>query len=245
MHTAEDADKFKNTCRGEAVVTNNGKGLAYQRNSALEMLNTGEWGAFFCDDFNDIRSYPKEWILSKNSTLPITFANQSKFKLGDSSIITFAQMFEVFPKLIEIAEKNNIHLIGFGLTDNPMFLRKKFNTRGLADGRAWLVKKSNYRFDTRAQLADDVAWTAENLVRHRNVLILNWIVPLFKRYSSGGFGSIAERLELRRKECAYIAQKYDPLVKIAKKANWEYGTHIRIYGSDGNIDKVRKRRGFV
>ena len=132
-------------------------------------------------------------------------------------------------------------MIGFGLHDNPLNLRNKFNTRGLADGRFWLVKKSDYKFDLKAQLADDVAWTAENLVRQGNNLILNWVVPYFKRYTAGGFGNKDERKILRKKECAYLVYKYQPLVRIAKKPKWDYGTHIRIYGSDGNIMAVRRR----
>ena len=246
IHKPEDYDKFKrhNTCRGNAVVTNNGKGLAYQRNTALQMMDTGEWAVFMCDDFMKIRSMPVDWILSKKNELNITFANQNNYRLKDDGF-TLKKMFSLFPKLIELAERNNNHLVGFGLHDNQMNLKKKFNHRGLADGRFWLVKKSNYMFDTNAQLIDDVAWTSENLVRHRNVLVLNWLVPYFQRYTAGGFGSTTERLALRRKECAYLAHKYNPIVKIAPKPGWEHGTHIRIFGTDKNIEVVRKRMGLL
>ena len=61
IHSATDLQKFVkgDTLHGKAVVTNNGKGLAYQRNSALDMMNTGEWGVFMCDDFQKIKAYPK------------------------------------------------------------------------------------------------------------------------------------------------------------------------------------------
>jgi hypothetical protein len=247
IHSSADADKFKKfgTCVDNAVVTNNDKGLAYQRNTALDMMDTGEWAVFMCDDFIKIRSFPKSWILSKTNTIPIHFGNQHKFRLRDENTMSLKEMFSMFPKLISLAENNGIHLIGFGLHDNPLNLKKKFNNRGLADGRFWLVKKSSYRFDTRAQLIDDVAWTAENLVRHRNILVLNWLVPYFQRYTSGGFGSTAERLELRRTECAYLANKYNPLVKIADKIGWEYGTHIKLFGTDKNIALLRKRNGLI
>ncbi|CAB4140197.1 hypothetical protein UFOVP405_23 [uncultured Caudovirales phage] len=246
IHKPEDYDKFKryNTCRGEGIVTNNGKGLAYQRNTALDMMDTGEWAVFMCDDFIKIKSMPEEWILSSNQELPINFANQNKFRLKENGF-NLKKMFALFPRLIELAERNRIHLVGFGLHDNPMNLRKKFNHRGLADGRFWLVKKAGYKFDTNAQLIDDVAWTAENLMRHRNVLVLNWLVPYFQRYTAGGFGSTTERLALRRKECAYLANKYNPLVKIAQKPGWESGTHIRLFGTDKNIEIVRKRNGLL
>jgi len=247
VHNADDLQKFVKggTIHGKATVTNNGKGLAYQRNTALDMMDIGEWAVFMCDDFQKIYSYPKEHIFSKTSTIPVNIDNQGKYRLRKENKIPLKEMFTWFPKLIELAEKNNIHLVGFGLHDNPMNLRQKFGTRGLADGRFWLVKKSHYKFDLNAQLIDDVAWTAENLVRHKNVLILNWCVPYFERYTAGGFGSTTERKALRMKECAYLANRFDPLVKIADKPGWDHGTHIRIYGTDGNIAKVRRKIGLI
>lgn len=242
LHNENDLQKFNkhNTIKGKPIITNESKGLAYQRNKALEMVDTDEWCVFMCDDFIRIRSLPKEWIISKTNSLPIDFKNQQKFRLKSSNNICLKEMFDLFPYLIKLADKNNIKLIGFGLHDNPLNLKNKFTHRGLADGRFWLIKKSDYVFDLNAQLIDDVAWTAENLVRHNNVLILNWLVPYFKRYSSGGFGSTEERKLQRKKECNYLANKYNPLVQIAKKVNWDYGTHIRLYATDNNILKAKK-----
>jgi hypothetical protein len=243
IHKEQDYELFKkgNTLFGNPIITNSPKGLAYQRNFALDMMDMGEWSIFMCDDFKKIYSYPKENILNNELTLDITFQNQHKFHLNKQNPISLKEMFEFFPKLIELAELNKIFLIGFGLHDNPLNLKKKFGHRGLADGRFWLVKKSNYKFDLNAQLIDDVAWTCENLIRHNNVLILNWTVPFFSRYTSGGFGSTSERKELRKKECNYLCNKFNPLIKMAHKPNWEYGTHIRIYGTDNNIKQARKK----
>lgn len=245
VHNLDDLKKFikGGTIQGKVTVTNNGKGLAYQRNAALDMIETGEWAVFMSDDFQKIKAYPKEFIFSKTQNIAITQQNQNNYRLKNE--INLREMFNWFPKLIELAEKNNIHLIGFGLHDNPMNLRKKFNTRGLADGRFWLVKKSHYKFDLNAQMIDDFAWTAENLVRHKNVLVLNWCVPYFERYTAGGYGSMTERKALRIKECAYLANRFDPLIKIAEKPGWENGTHIRIYGVDSNIEKVRHKIGLI
>jgi hypothetical protein len=245
VHNHIDSAKFAagGTIKGKEIITNNPKGLAYQRNSALNMLEKDEWGAFMCDDFQKIKSYSKEFILSKSKKIEITPENQNCYRLKNQ--ISLKEMFSIFPKLIELAEKNNIHLIGFGLHDNPMNLRNKFTTRGLADGRFWLVKKSNYKFDENAQMIDDVCWTAENLVRHGNVLVLNWCVPYFSRYTAGGFGSTNERKALRKKECQYLVNKFNPLIQFADKPGWDSGTHIRLYSSDGNIKTARKRLGIL
>ena len=243
VHNEEQADNFRkhDTVRGNVIVTGKPRGLTYQRNAALELMDHGEWAAFLCDDFKEVLSLPAEWIRAKDLKIPITIENQNAFGFTKDHVISLKEMFSHFPMLIDVAEANRIHLIGFKLHDNPLGLGSKFTHRGLADGRFWLVKKSHYRFDENVQMIDDVQWTAENLVRHRNVLILNWILPHFKRYTAGGFGSIKERLEQRRRESAYLARRYGPLVRIAKKPGWPAGTHIRIYGTDKYIEQVRRR----
>lgn len=243
IHNKEDYEKFKmnDTICGDAIITNNNKGLSYQRNSALELMEYGEWAAFMCDDFKNIVSKPIDLIISNQKNIDINFENQYIHRLRKKDSISLSQMFTIFPYLINIAEKNNIHLIGFGLHDNPLNLRNKFTTTGLADGRFWLIKKSKYKFDTNVQLIDDVAWTAENLIRHGKVLILNWLVPYFQRYTKGGFGNTTERLTQRKIECKYLVNKYYPLINYAHKTGWEYGSHIKLYGSKNNIIKSRNR----
>ena len=243
----EDYIKFKkgNTIKGEAVITNQPKGLAYQRNAALDLMDKDEWAVFMCDDFKKILSYPVSKILNKNSKINVTIENQMQYQLSDKKHkMSLKEMFSMFPKLIELAELNKIKLIGFGLHANPLNLGRKFATRGLADGRFWLVKKSDYKFDENVQMVDDVCWTAENLIRHNNVLILNWTVPFFKRYTAGAFGSIEERIQQRLNECKYLANKFNPLIRIAHKSNWDYGTHVRIYGSNNNIRLARIKNGL-
>lgn len=248
LHNHEDYEKFKkfDTIQGKPIITNQSKGLAYQRNYALSMMQEGEWAAFMCDDFIKIKSYPINVIQSNLEHLPVDTTNQKYFGFYSKSAkhvqeFSLKQMFKLFPFLIEKAESKKIHLIGFALHTNPLNLRNKFIYRGLADGRFWLIKKSNYQFDEKAQLIDDVAWTAENLIRHNNVLVLNWTIPYFGRYTAGGFGSTVERKVQRKKECQYLCMKYHPLVRLAKKANWDYGTHIKLFGSQNNIN-ISKRR---
>lgn len=248
IHKEEDVDKFKkgNTLYGKPIVTNNPRGLANQRNTALKMMNVGEWAVFTSDDFQKIYSYPANYIFSKTLHREVNSTNQQSIRLKKQHAISLGEMFKFFPKLIEIAEMNNIHLIGFGLHDNPRNLSNKFTTRGLADGRFWLVKKSIYEFDINAQSIDDYAWTAENLIRHKNVLVLNWCVPYFARYSPGGYGTEAEREVMKQRECQYLVNKYNPLIKFADKwqKDHEY-SRIRLFASDKNIDILRKKYGLL
>ena len=59
IHSESDYEKFMQggTMKGIPVITNNDKGLAYQRNSALDMVNDDEWCVFMCDDFQIIKAF--------------------------------------------------------------------------------------------------------------------------------------------------------------------------------------------
>lgn len=240
MHTKEQCEKFTHagTARGAVTITRKPKGLTYQRNAALDMMSTDEWAVFMCDDFKRVVSRPLAEVKGRMEELPVTMENQARYRVRKGrDDISLADMFSLFPGLMSKAESLRIRLIGFGLHDNPLNLRRKFAYHGLADGRFWLVKKHpTVRFDENVQMIDDVAWTAENIVQFGSVLVCNWVIPYFRRYTADGFGSIEARLEQRRAECKYLVQKYSPLVRYAPKPGWPAGTHIRLQYSS----KVRQ-----
>lgn len=232
-HSKEDGIKFfeRGTAKGIVRFTGKAKGLTNQRNAALDLMEVGEWAVFMCDDFKRAVSRPLGEIVDPSmDTLPVTMENQAKYRVRKGrDDISLKAMFSTFPYLISKAESKGIRLVGFGLHDNPLNLRRKFCYHGLADGRFWLVKKHPYiRFDENVQMIDDVAWTAENIKRFGAVLVCNWIVPYFQRYTKDGFGSIQARLDQRREECKYLVDKYAPLVRYAAKPGWPAGTHIRL-----------------
>lgn len=241
-HSRDDATKFidGDTARmQDIIITDKPKGLTYQRNAALDLMKNDEWAVFMCDDFKHILGRPEVEILGPQETLDVTIANQRIHRLrAHRDEYTLKRMFGLFPYLISKAEAQGVRLIGFGLHDNPLNLRRKFSYRGLADGRFWLIKKhATVRFDERVQMIDDVAWTAENIKQFGKVMVLNWIVPYFRRYTADGFGSISARLEQRLAECKYLVDKYSPLVRYADKPGWPEGCHIRIQWS-GEINQT-------
>jgi hypothetical protein len=159
--------------------------------------------------------------------LPINLKNTTEYGKKFRKEITFSKFLERINETINYAETFGINLVGFAGFQNPLFLKNKWKFNCLADGRAWAIKKTKLRFDENAQLIDDVCWTALN-IRNGGVLINQWIIPDCKRYTAGGFGSISERMELRKKECAYLVQKYPDLIKYGEKKGWPHGSHIRI-----------------
>lgn len=239
LHNQEQHDLHVsgNTLFGTPVITNNPKGLAFQRNSALDMVEDGEWCVFMCDDFKEIKAYNFE---NYDAFPSVEFDEKNQSQFNYNRILTMKEFFSTFDYLIDLAETANIHLIGFAFTANPRNNGRKFSFKGLVDGRCWIIKKSHLRFDPNVQLIDDVYWTALNLQTFKNNLVFNWIDPEFQRYTSGGFGSIPERLEQRRAECDYLVKKFPKLIRYAEKPGWESGTHIKVLGTGKKLMLVDK-----
>jgi hypothetical protein len=231
IHNEEDRKKFEagGVLHGTPVVTNNPKGLAYQRNSALELVEDGEWCVFMCDDFQEVKAFNWDRFRKDDQVTFDRTTNEYNRQGRYTDRPTLAQLYEQFPYLIRMAERLGIHLIAFAFNANPRNVLRKFSFKGLCDGRFWIIKKSHLRFDLNAQLIDDVSWTVLNLQAWGNNLIVNWIDPEFERYSAGGFGSIGERIEQRRIEAKYLVDNFYPMIRYADKPGWPAKTHIKIH----------------
>lgn len=227
MHSEEAHKKFVegNTIKGIPIITNNPKGLSYQKNSALEMLEDEEWAVFMSDDFSVIKAFNFDRV-RLDDKVEFDIKNQKQFRYDDRP--TMEQLFNIFPYLIKQAERLGIKMIGFSSNENPRNVQRKFGFKGLVDGRLFLVKKSALRFDTNVNTIDDYYFTLLNIETNGNNLILNWISPEFQRYSSGGVGSKEARKEQRKQDCQYLVSRFPKLVKFADKAGYEWGEHIKI-----------------
>jgi len=230
IHSDEDYKKFieGDTIKGIPIVTNNPKGLAYQRNSALDMVDDDEWCVFMCDDFSVIKAFNFDRFKIDDNVITSNDSKEyNKYHYDDRP--SMKELYELFPYLIKQAERLNIHLIAFAFNNNPRTLIRKYGFKGLCDGRFWLIKKSHLRFDLNTQLIDDVSWTVLNLKEFGNNLIVNWIDPEFQRYSKGGFGSIEQRIVQRKTEAKYLVDNFYPLIRYATKPGWPDKTHIKIH----------------
>lgn len=212
----------------DLVATGAPRGLAYNRNFALSQMQAGEWALFFVDDLIRM-TYLDGYEAVNSDTIPVDSASSTaefrkKFK-KECSAETFLQICE---QEILHAEQLKMALVGFSLTDNPLFRRKKYAHWCLADGRCWLVKKTHLKFDNNVQLIDDTCWTAKNLEAFGGVVVNNWVLPECERYSAGAFGSIEQRMPQKLQECEYLVRKYPGYIDYADKAGWPKGSHVRI-----------------
>lgn len=228
IHTEEAKEEFlkHGTAKeNRLLVTNNPRGLAYQRNTALEMMEDGEWALFMVDDLKDVTEL-RNYDRVTEPSLPITLKNQNHYGDRFKNPITMTKFMQRADELAKKCETLGSHLGGFAGINNPLFRAKHWSFNVLADGRAWVVRKTHLRFDKNVQLIDDLCWTALN-IKHFGIVVVNqWVLPDCRRYSAGAFGSIEERLPQKMKEAKYLVDTYPELVAFKEKAGWPYGSHV-------------------
>lgn len=226
-HSQKAAEAFikHNTALPERlIVTNNPKGLAYQRNYALSTLSEGEWALFLVDDLKhitELRNHDK--ILE--GTLPITLANQNHYSKRFKHQITMKQFLQRADQLSKQCDKHKAYLGGFAQIDNALFRKKHWSINVWVDGRALIVKKTHLLFDENVQAIDDLCFTALNIKSFGVTIVNQWVLPDCKRYGAGGYGSIKDRTEQKKREIAYMVKTFPELIAIKQKANHEYGSH--------------------
>ena len=227
IHTEDAKEQFiaNGTAKAERlVVTNNPRGLAYQRNTALEMMADGEWALFMVDDLKEV-SELRNYDRTTSPSLPITMANQKHYTERFNNPITMRQFMKRADELVNKCETHGAHLGGFCGINNPVYRAKHWVYNVLADGRAWVVRKTHLRFDEKVQLIDDLCWTALNIKHFGLVIVNQWVLPDCRRYSAGAFGSIEERLPQKMAEAKYLVETYPELIAYKEKAGWPFGSH--------------------
>ena len=240
-HLPSDAEKFVEGGRvfpERLLVTGQPKGLANNRNYALDLMEEGEWALFLVDDL--IQCYElDDYDTETREELPMTFENQNLYRKKFKKRISTADLLKRAEQTIPKLEEMNCALLGWAGFENPMFRKKHWGINILADGRAWLVKKTHLRFDLEAQLIDDLCWTAKNIQEFGVVLVDRWILPDAKRYTSGGFGGQSERMEQKLREAAYLVKTYPDLITYRSKKGWQEGSHVALRNSLNRSKKLK------
>lgn len=208
-------------------ITNLPDGLAYARNAALDLMEEGEWALFLVDDLKQVTeldTYDQE----PSESLDINWANLREYRHKFSKKISTKDLLDRALASVPHMESIDCNLLGWAGFDQPMYRRNKWGYNILADGRAWLVRKTHLRFDENAQIIDDLCFTAQNIQEFGVVAVDRWILPDFQRYTAGGLGLITERLAAKMKEAAYLVETYPDLIQFREKKGWPTGSHVAL-----------------
>ncbi len=206
-------------------VTGYPDGLGHSRNGALDRMVEGEWALFLVDDMKqcyELDTYDSE----PTDELPIDIENQGIYRAKFRSRISTAQLLARAQEAIPHLEAIGANLMGFTAYENPLFRSKKWGYQVLADGRAWLIKKTHLRFDPRVNYMDDYGFTAQNIAEFGAVAVNRWILPDFVRWGAGGLGTIEQRMAGKIAEAQYLVDKFPDLLMFKKKKGWPDGSHI-------------------
>lgn len=186
--------------------------LAKHRNWIIEnLVKDGEWHIQMSDDAESF-----SWVVPE-------FYNKSEIAKADITNEMFNAPFNFLDfktlifELMTEAEKKKAYYAGFAITKNAFYRSRKWQYRGLVDGRFVLIKKSELRYDENIFTIDDYQFSAANLLRFGAVVRNNFFCPEFKRYGEGGIGSQQTRFEKKKKDCEYLLKKYPFLFKYHKQ----------------------------
>jgi hypothetical protein len=209
------------------------KGLANNRNWVIEnLMDDGEWALFLVDDWmwvEELEGYEQE----SRRRLPITVKNSGEWGARFRHKVQFQTFMLRVEEAIAKAEEVGCSLAGFAAYDNPLFRAEHWRRNVFVDGRALIVQKTWLRFDPNVQMIDDFCFTAQNIMSLNGTVVNEWVLPKCGRYTKGSYGSMEERMPQKMRECAYLVRAYPGVVKIADKAGWPHGSHVRIIPAKG------------
>jgi hypothetical protein len=176
------------------IATGKPKGLAFNRNVALDMMEIGEWAIFLVDDLisiSELNNYDRA-----KSPLPITMENQYVYRERFRTPITLNHFVERAKSFTKVCERNRCNLGGWAGIDNSIYRTSKYKTNVLADGRAWIVRKTTLRFDQNVNAMDDYCWTALNIKHFGIVIIDQWILENYGKLPDSEKFEIMKTFEL-------------------------------------------------
>lgn len=200
-------EKFENIY-GNIIETNHPKGIQYNLNEGLNLLEEDEWGFFLSDD------YKTSYKLEKSS---------NKFVKTDLKY--------VFNRLVngtKIADKIGAKLVGLNSTGNALYAKNKYGKYGLVDGRMFAIKKTNFEWRNDINTITDYYATLYHMKKYGGNLILQECYAEFERYAKDGIGTIQRRAKAKKKDIRILKNLFRNMVKVKNKAGHPKGTHIII-----------------
>ena len=113
-HTEEQKQKFIGGGRvyGEVIASGEPKGLANNRNFALDMLQQGEWACFWVDDLIDVTYLKNYWEINHQENIGVTPENQPQIRQNFKEKCTPEMFYKIAEDTIKIAEQKGFALIG-------------------------------------------------------------------------------------------------------------------------------------
>lgn len=239
VHSTEQFDAYaKNKTIDESRLIVSGAptgqyGICHQTKFVMGLVEVGEWFILIDDDIGEMTIVDPAYY---NNLYNDTQDGKNDFWKPLYHTPCSPQRFlEVVQECIDRAESCGAHLCGFSPTPNHYFRSKKWRYAGYVPG-AITVRKRNprLRVDTTIGM-EDFRDSAEHLRIFGSVVVNNYLWHGAKMYIDGGMGPYnSERLETRKKDVAELMKRYDGLLRVRERTDFEYGTDLafRLHSPD-------------
>lgn len=236
VHTADEYRGYKISGlvpSRRLILTRAPLGLVNHRNWIIEnLVADGEWFLFASDDITKITVLDEPYY-SKECDIDVTTKNTTLWGKRFAKQASPVDIDRIVAELHARALAENCYYAGFSAFGNSLFRAKKWKRNTFVDGRLFLMRKTDLRFDPNVVTMDDYAFTAQNLTTPHGTLVNAWVEPIARRYTAGGLGSYAERLPAKRADCAYLISKYPQLFR--------YNLSKKTGAADAELSLIRRR----
>jgi hypothetical protein len=247
VHNKEQYDAYAHLGVGIAISNTapDAYGLTRQREWCMNLTEPGEWVLFADDNIHELWAIPLPYYYDEEIT-EIT----SAAKAGSSELASIVNKYRpkkervmppnqflafVVPECIMKAQEVGAHLVGFSVTDNPLFRAKKWGTTSYVSGKMFLLQNTGMPWDHTITMEDfrNSAW---HLREYGRVVINRYIHPRAIHYQPGGMGTAEERIPYRQRDCVKLMKEFPGLFRY-KKGDYP-DLSMRIHG-EKSIDRWR------
>jgi len=226
-------------------VANGVGGLTRQREWGLKNLcKKGEWIVFADDNIFNFGVIQEPWYSAKRLPDKDTWKGDvswNKFwhqQYGAES--TAERLSEVFLRSIFIAEKKGSHLVGFTLSNNPLFNATKWRTGGYVIGKCMLWKYDPDYIWRHDITMEDFYHSAQHIVQYGITMTNRFICPRAGHYEKGGLGEYSERVPHRLKDVKKLMKAFPGYFRIKDRKGFVPGTDLSVCIRATGIDRWRK-----
>lgn len=245
VHDTSQAETYRGCGANIAIsdTEHDAYGLTRQREWCMQQTEPGEWVLFADDNIHELWAIPfphynsdeiRE-IMEAMGT-PELASVVNKYRPKDGRVMkprTFLDA--VVPECIAKAEQVGAHMVGFSVTDNPLFRAKKWGTTSYVSGKMFLLQNTGMPWDHTITMEDfrNSAW---HLREYGRVVINRYIHPRAIHYQAGGMGTKEERIPYRMNDVERLMEEFPGLFRL--KAGDYPDLSIRIHGEKA-IDRWR------
>lgn len=220
-------------------------GLTRQREWCMKRTQPGEWVLFADDNIHELWGIPDPYYateelveIRKAIGAPDLAAVVNKYRPKDKRVMSAQRFLDyVVPECIDKAESVGAHMVGFSVTDNPLFRVKKWGTTSYVSGKMFLLQNTGMPWDHTITMEDfrNSAW---HLREYGRVVINRYIHPRATHYQAGGMGTKNERIPYRLKDIQNLMSEFPGLFRMKGRGEAYPDLSIRIHG-EKSIDRWR------